>query len=82
MCACVFVCIQAHNANAENTPEVLHNTSSSCRDWLLLKLDRHNCMKSLSHPTRSTFFRCCAAKKLEATLHQSSVVDYKSKTIQ
>ena len=79
VCVCMCVCVQAHN---ENTPDVLHNTFSSCRDWLLLKLDKHDRMKLLLHPTRSTFFRCCAAKKLDDTLHQSSVVGYKCKTIQ
>ena len=66
------------------TPDASHPTTSSCRDWLLLRLDRHDCRKLMSEPSRirCTFSRCCAEATLEDTLHQSSVVGYKCKTIQ
>ena len=72
-------------AQPENTPDALHATESVCRDWLCLRLDRHDLRKLMSESlriSRSTFCRCCAVATLEATLDQSSVVGYKCKTIQ
>ena len=76
--------MQVCAAHPENTPDALQHTFSSCRDWLLLRLDRHDCRKLMSESlsSRSTFCRCCAVATLEATLHQSSVVSYKCRTIQ
>ena len=76
--------MQVCAAHPENTPDASHFTSSSCRDWLWLRLDRQGLRKLMSEsPNRSfTFFSCCAAAKLEDTLDHSSVVGYKCKAIQ
>ena len=83
---CVQVCgvFSVHVHACMRTPDASHITSSSCRDWLWLRLDRHNCKNLMLEcfSRRSTFCRCCAVATLEATLPQSSVVGYKSKTIQ
>ena len=81
---CENVRMQVCVTHPENTPDASHFTSSSCRDWLLLRIDRHDCRKLMSESARdrSTFCRCCAVATLEATSHQSSVVGYKCKTIQ
>ena len=86
VCVCLFVYAYKHicNAHHENTPDGSYFTSSSHTDWLWLRLDRHDCRKLMSESSshRCTFCRCCAVATLEATLHQSSVVGYKCKTIQ
>ena len=76
--------MQVCAAHQENTPDASHNTNSSCRDWLWLRLDRQGVRKLMSKPPncRCTFFSCCAVAKLEDTLDHSSVVGYKSKAIQ
>ena len=87
-CACVRVCMcecmQVCAAHPENTPDALHFTNSSCRDWLWLRLDRQSLRKLMSESPNcsSTSFRCCAVAKLEDTLDHSSVVGYKCKAIQ
>ena len=81
---CVCECMQVCVAHRDNTPDGLHNTKSSCRDWLWLRLNRQGLRKLMSEcPNHSsTFFRCCAAAKLEDTMDHSSVVGYKCKAIQ
>ena len=76
--------MQVCAAHPENTPDALHHTTSSCRDWLWLRLDRQGLRKLMSESLNcsSTFFRCCAVAKLEDTLDHSSVVGYKCKAIQ
>ena len=87
-CVCVHLWVWVNVckcvAQPENTPDALHSTESACRDWLLLRLDRHDCRKLMSESvSRScTFCRCCAVATLESTLHHSSVVGCKCKTIQ
>ena len=80
MCECMQVCA----AHPENTPDASHNTNSSCRDWLWLRLDRQGLRKLTAESLncRCTFFTCCAVAKLEDTLDHSSVVGYKCKAIQ
>ena len=77
------VCVHEHMVPM-NSLDALHHTFSSSRDWLWLRLDRQDCRKLMSEsPSNSfTFFRCCAAAKLEDTLDHSSVVGYKCKAIQ
>ena len=84
VCVCMYECIQVCAAHLENTPDALHNTNSSCRDWLWLRLDRKGLKKlmSKSPKCRCTFFKCCAVAKLEDTLDHPSVVGYKCKAIQ
>ena len=81
LCVCVSMseCMQVCVVHPENTPDALQFTSSSCRDWLWLRLDRHDCRKLMSDSLscRCTLGRSCAVATLEDTLHQSSVVGYK-----
>ena len=84
VCVCKNVHIQVCVAHPENTPDALHLTNSSCRDWLLVrhgKMDWRKFMSDMSR-NRSIFCRCCALATLDDTLHQSSVVGYMCKTIQ
>ena len=84
LCACKNVHIQVCVAHPENTPDASHHTISSCRDWLLVRLARHDWRKLMSDSPscRFIFCRCCALATLDDTLHQSSVVGYMCKTIQ
>ena len=84
VCVCVRDCMQVCAAHNENTPDASHNTNSSCRDWLWLRLDRQGLRKLTAESLNCscTFFTCCAVAKLEDTLDHSSVVGYKCKAIQ
>ena len=84
LCVCKNVHVQVFVACPENTPDASHLTNSSCRDWLLVRLARHDWRMLMSDLSkrRSIFCRCCALATLDDTLHQSSVVGYMCKTIQ
>ena len=84
VCVCVCECMQVCAAHPENTPDASHSTNSSCRDWLLLRLDKQDLRKLMLKPSNAscTFISCCAVAKLEDTLDHSSVVGYRYKAIQ
>ena len=67
-----------------HTPDASHVTASSCRDWLLVRLARHDWRNLMSDTprSRSIFCRCCALATMDDTLHQSSVEGYMCKTLQ
>ena len=79
----MYIHVQVCVAHTENTPDSIHDTNSSCRDWLLVRLARHDWRKLMSYTSRcrSIFCRCCALATLDDTLPQSSVVGYMCKTI-
>ena len=84
LCACKNVHTQVCVAHPENTPDASHFTSSSCRDWLLVRLGKMDWRKLMSDLPRDKFIlcRCCTLAILDDTLPQSSVVGYMCKTIQ
>ena len=81
----MYIYVQVCVAQPENTPDAAHDTTSSCRDWLLVRHGRMDWRKSMSDLpswSRSIFCRYCALATLDDTLHQSSAVGYMCKTLQ